>query len=67
MYILLLNALIDAARCRGDRTVVTGNDLAEILEEAKQNYLRRVEDEAERARAAVAARIALDVKRIGHH
>lgn len=42
MYVLLLNALIEAARKRGNRTVVTGNDLADILEEAKRSYLERV-------------------------
>jgi hypothetical protein len=48
MYLILLNALIEAARRKGDRPVQTGNDVADILEEAKRIHLHRVAEGAEK-------------------
>jgi len=67
MYLILMDALIEAARRRDGRSIITGNDLAEVLEDAKRDYLARVERVAEEHRATEAFRLKIDLKRIGNH
>ena len=67
MYLILMDALIEAARRRDGRSIITGNDLAEVLEDAKRDYLARVERAAEAERAAQANKDLIDFKRIRNH
>lgn len=64
MYLILMDALIEAARRRDGGSIVTGTDLAEVLEDAKRDYLRRVEQVADEHRRAEARQAEIDFKSI---